>query len=100
MYRKNDATGFPALITIFSAPNYLDVYNNKGAGFVVARACVYASAAPVSLSEESLFKSLALPSVFFSFAPVFSAAPQTPFLFSPFSLSHQQPPFLNTKTTS
>lgn len=30
MYRKNDATGFPALITIFSAPNYLDVYNNKG----------------------------------------------------------------------
>jgi len=24
-------TGFPALITIFSAPNYLDVYNNKAA---------------------------------------------------------------------
>lgn len=30
MYRKNQATQFPALITIFSAPNYLDVYNNKG----------------------------------------------------------------------
>lgn len=30
MYRKNQATGFPSLITIFSAPNYLDVYNNKG----------------------------------------------------------------------
>lgn len=30
MYRKNEATKFPALITIFSAPNYLDVYNNKG----------------------------------------------------------------------
>lgn len=30
MYRKNQQTGFPALITIFSAPNYLDVYNNKG----------------------------------------------------------------------
>ncbi|XP_072341641.1 serine/threonine-protein phosphatase 2B catalytic subunit gamma isoform-like isoform X2 [Scyliorhinus torazame] len=31
MYRKNQATGFPSLITIFSAPNYLDVYNNKAA---------------------------------------------------------------------
>ncbi len=30
MYRKNTATGFPTCITIFSAPNYLDVYNNKG----------------------------------------------------------------------
>ena len=29
MYRKNQTTGFPSLITIFSAPNYLDVYNNK-----------------------------------------------------------------------
>lgn len=31
MYRKNNATGFPSVITIFSAPNYLDVYNNKAA---------------------------------------------------------------------
>lgn len=31
MYRKNAATGFPSLITLFSAPNYLDVYKNKGA---------------------------------------------------------------------
>ncbi|KAJ1905493.1 3',5'-cyclic-nucleotide phosphodiesterase (PDEase) (3':5'-CNP) [Tieghemiomyces parasiticus] len=31
MYRKNRATGFPAVITIFSAPNYLDVYGNKAA---------------------------------------------------------------------
>jgi serine/threonine-protein phosphatase 2B catalytic subunit len=31
MYKKNTATGFPSLITIFSAPNYLDVYNNKAA---------------------------------------------------------------------
>jgi len=31
MYKKNQATGFPSLITIFSAPNYLDVYNNKAA---------------------------------------------------------------------
>lgn len=30
MYRKSHQTGFPSLITIFSAPNYLDVYNNKG----------------------------------------------------------------------
>ena len=30
MYRKSQATGFPSLITIFSAPNYLDVYGNKG----------------------------------------------------------------------
>ena len=31
MYKKSAATGFPSLITIFSAPNYLDVYNNKAA---------------------------------------------------------------------
>ncbi|EAT39262.1 AAEL008930-PA, partial [Aedes aegypti] len=31
MYRKSSTTGFPSLITIFSAPNYLDVYNNKAA---------------------------------------------------------------------
>lgn len=31
MYRKSRTTGFPSLITIFSAPNYLDVYNNKAA---------------------------------------------------------------------
>ncbi|KAF4697784.1 Serine/threonine-protein phosphatase 2B catalytic subunit alpha [Perkinsus olseni] len=31
MHRTNEATGFPSVITIFSAPNYCDVYNNKGA---------------------------------------------------------------------
>ncbi|XP_064629160.1 uncharacterized protein LOC135488440 [Lineus longissimus] len=31
MYRKSQTTGFPSLITMFSAPNYLDVYNNKAA---------------------------------------------------------------------
>eukprot|EP00730_Choanoeca_flexa_P018220 TRINITY_DN8853_c0_g1_i1.p1 TRINITY_DN8853_c0_g1~~TRINITY_DN8853_c0_g1_i1.p1 ORF type:complete len:654 (+),score=156.55 TRINITY_DN8853_c0_g1_i1:146-2107(+) len=31
MYRKNEGSGFPSLITIFSAPNYLDMYNNKAA---------------------------------------------------------------------
>jgi len=31
MHLKNKATGFPTVITIFSAPNYLDAYNNKGA---------------------------------------------------------------------
>jgi len=31
MYRKTKSTGFPSVITIFSAPNYLDVYNNKAA---------------------------------------------------------------------
>jgi serine/threonine-protein phosphatase 2B catalytic subunit len=30
MYRKTKTTGFPSVMTIFSAPNYLDVYNNKG----------------------------------------------------------------------
>jgi hypothetical protein len=35
MYRKTKTTGFPAVITIFSAPNYLDVYNNKGTLFTV-----------------------------------------------------------------
>mmetsp|Transcript_105741 Transcript_105741/g.166930 ORF Transcript_105741/g.166930 Transcript_105741/m.166930 type:complete len:566 (+) Transcript_105741:107-1804(+) len=31
MHKTNPATGFPSVITIFSAPNYCDVYNNKGA---------------------------------------------------------------------
>ncbi|KAG1887682.1 Metallo-dependent phosphatase-like protein [Suillus subluteus] len=31
MYRKTQTTGFPSVITIFSAPNYLDMYNNKAA---------------------------------------------------------------------
>jgi len=33
MYWKTRATGFPAVMTVFSAPNYLDVYNNKRAIF-------------------------------------------------------------------
>ncbi len=35
MYRKSQTTGFPSLITIFSAPNYLDVYNNKVGFFIL-----------------------------------------------------------------
>lgn len=31
MHKKNLKTGLPMVITIFSAPNYCDVYNNKGA---------------------------------------------------------------------
>jgi serine/threonine-protein phosphatase 2B catalytic subunit len=31
MYKRNPATSFPAVITIFSAPNYVDVYKNKAA---------------------------------------------------------------------
>ena len=31
MHRWNGSSDFPAVITIFSAPNYCDVYNNKGA---------------------------------------------------------------------
>ena len=31
MYNWNGEEDFPAVITIFSAPNYCDVYNNKGA---------------------------------------------------------------------
>jgi len=31
MHKQNPATRFPTVITIFSAPNYCDVYNNKGA---------------------------------------------------------------------
>ncbi|KAG6217657.1 3',5'-cyclic-nucleotide phosphodiesterase (PDEase) (3':5'-CNP) [Claviceps purpurea] len=31
MYRKTSTTGFPSVMTIFSAPNYLDEYNNKAA---------------------------------------------------------------------
>lgn len=32
-YRKTVTTGFPAVMTVFSAPNYLDAYNNKAAIF-------------------------------------------------------------------
>ena len=31
MHKWNGTSGFPIIITIFSAPNYCDVYNNKGA---------------------------------------------------------------------
>lgn len=31
MYKWSGADKFPAVITIFSAPNYCDFYNNKGA---------------------------------------------------------------------
>ncbi|KAI0028910.1 Metallo-dependent phosphatase-like protein, partial [Vararia minispora EC-137] len=31
MYRKAPRTNFPCLVTVFSAPNYLDMYNNKAA---------------------------------------------------------------------
>ena len=31
MYSKTKTTGFPSVMTVFSAPNYLDVYNNKAA---------------------------------------------------------------------
>lgn len=31
LYKKRETTGFPTVICIFSAPNYCDVYNNKGA---------------------------------------------------------------------
>eukprot|EP01126_Amoeba_proteus_P014825 TRINITY_DN16580_c0_g1_i3.p1 TRINITY_DN16580_c0_g1~~TRINITY_DN16580_c0_g1_i3.p1 ORF type:complete len:581 (-),score=114.94 TRINITY_DN16580_c0_g1_i3:177-1919(-) len=31
MHTKNEKTGFPSLITLFSAPNYLDTYGNRGA---------------------------------------------------------------------
>jgi len=31
MHTQNSKTGFPALITLFSAPNYLNSYGNKGA---------------------------------------------------------------------
>lgn len=42
MYRKSQTTGFPSLITIFSAPNYLDVYNNKGKSSEwITHTCIY-----------------------------------------------------------
>ncbi|ODV84328.1 hypothetical protein CANARDRAFT_8682 [[Candida] arabinofermentans NRRL YB-2248] len=34
MYRKNDSTGFPSVITLFSAPNYCGTYRNKAAALV------------------------------------------------------------------
>ena len=35
-YKETETNKFPSLITIFSAPNYLDVYNNRGAVIVIA----------------------------------------------------------------
>lgn len=56
MYRKSQTTGFPSLITIFSAPNYLDVYNNKGKAGGGVRVVVPLSQCrdppPVAHSEE------------------------------------------------
>ncbi|QPG74468.1 hypothetical protein FOA43_001798 [Brettanomyces nanus] len=34
MYRKSEITGFPTLITIFSAPNYCHTYRNKAAALL------------------------------------------------------------------
>lgn len=34
MYKVNEATGFPSLITIFSAPNYCGTYDNMAAALV------------------------------------------------------------------
>ncbi|KAH3660376.1 hypothetical protein OGAPHI_006962 [Ogataea philodendri] len=34
MYRKNDSTGFPSVITLFSAPNYCGTYRNKAAALI------------------------------------------------------------------
>ena len=31
MHKKTPTKRFPSVITIFSAPNYLDVYHNRGA---------------------------------------------------------------------
>ena len=31
MARKTPSKKFPSVITVFSAPNYIDVYHNKGA---------------------------------------------------------------------
>lgn len=31
MYKRTKTVGFPSLLTMFSAPNYLDTYNNKAA---------------------------------------------------------------------
>jgi serine/threonine-protein phosphatase 2B catalytic subunit len=31
MHRRSPTTGFPTVITLFSAPNYLDAYGNKAA---------------------------------------------------------------------
>ncbi|KAG0308395.1 3',5'-cyclic-nucleotide phosphodiesterase (PDEase) (3':5'-CNP) [Dissophora globulifera] len=36
MYRKTKSTGFPSVMTIFSAPNYLDAYNNKVSDMLLA----------------------------------------------------------------
>eukprot|EP00039_Didymoeca_costata_P028355 m.20785 g.20785 ORF g.20785 m.20785 type:complete len:474 (+) comp6949_c0_seq1:134-1555(+) len=36
MYKQNPKTSFPSVITLFSAPNYLDVYNNKAAIMIYA----------------------------------------------------------------
>ena len=37
MYKKTTSSGFPSVITIFSAPNYLDMYHNKGIFFLSSK---------------------------------------------------------------
>ena len=55
MYRKSQTTGFPSLITIFSAPNYLDVYGNKGTGFnSTIQPFVWCTLRTFSLLSESI----------------------------------------------
>jgi hypothetical protein len=56
MHRKSRKTGFPSVVTLFSAPNYLDVYNNKAAivkykGEPVQHPAVQQHAAPVLASQ-------------------------------------------------
>lgn len=57
MYRKSQTTGFPSLITIFSAPNYLDVYNNKGLTQPVALISVAFGEVAAVLTVARLFAS-------------------------------------------
>lgn len=39
MYRKTKTTGFPSVMTIFSAPNYLDIYNKYAQLLLLALSC-------------------------------------------------------------
>ncbi|KAK1903781.1 Serine/threonine-protein phosphatase 2B catalytic subunit alpha isoform [Dissostichus eleginoides] len=59
MYRKSQTTGFPALITIFSAPNYLDVYNNKACNYAVVK-CVCVSLCVCPAVTEMLVNVLSI----------------------------------------